>query len=421
MPGRRSAPGGRPGAWGSYQWASGQELPLGNGRQGSPGRLGGKQHRGAAFVSRGVKTILSTLCLLLLLIVPARLRAQVVNPTTPPEDTALVNRREREKVQPREADKVFANPSVLGMGPSRGIVLRYERSPRFGVTSTSSPGLLGNGADEVKRFNTIEFKAYAPLWNRPHFKIVAGFNYARQQFNFEGRGKPDLYPLYQVLDDRNLRTIGSQLVVLRPIDGRRYYLFRVKGELNGDYQQDAEDGQYRRLPLNKYLRTSAEFFYGWKRSPMQSLAIGAQFGYTFGRRSIYPAIIYNRTWNDRWGLETILPARVRVRYNASERSLFYGGYEVEGNSYTINIDVPTIGPNQTVELRVTSLATKFRFERELLPVLWFGLEAGYRYYASFRVFDSTTDRNRLIDNKLKGSAVVSAEIFLTPPRRILKQ
>jgi hypothetical protein len=352
------------------------------------------------------------------LLVSSWVEAQIVNPVPSPTDSA----RAVQAVESSTDDKkVFANPSVLGMGPSKGVVVRYERAPQFGVTSQSDASLIGNGAAQIRRLNVNEIKAYAPLWNHPHLKFVLGFNYARQQFNFADPGHLD-YAFYKVLEDRNLKTVGTQLLMLRPIDGRKYFLFRVKGELNGDYAQDAEDGKYRRLPLRKYLRTSAEFFYGWKRSPRQSLAIGAQFGYTFGRRSIYPAIIYNRTWNDHWGVEAIFPARARARYNLNEKTLFYGGYEVQGDSYTINVNVPpAVGDLRTMELRVTALNTRLRVEREVFPIMWVAFEAGWRYYASFSAYDSSADRNKVIDNTLKNSAVFSAEVFLTPPRRFLKQ
>ena len=251
--------------------------------------------------------------------------------------------------------------------------------------------------------------------------MVLGFNYEKAQYNFERRPESPRFPLYDVIDDRNLRTIGSQLVVLRPIDGRRYFLIRAKGELTGDYKS-----RDRQLPLTKYLRYSAEAFYGWKRSPRESIAIGAQYGYTFGRISIFPGVIYNRTWSDQWGFEGLLPAKARVRYNLNAQTLFYGGYEVQGNAYTVNLGTlgdPVVGDAH--ELRRTDIAAKFRAERELLPFLWVAVDAGYRHYVSFRVFDEPgirTTGNRLIDSSLGNSGFIGLELFVTPPRkRILKQ
>lgn len=343
-----------------------------------------------------------------------------INPV--PGDTAQVRQRELEAKQSKMDDKAFANPSVLGMGPSKGLIVRYERSPDFGITSTSKQPdqVPRGGSGQIQKLNQLNLKLYAPIWNHPHLKVVLGFNYEKQQYNLEHRDTIT-YPLYKIIDDRNLRTIGTQLVVLRPIDGRRYYLVRGKAELNGDYKHGD-----RQLALSKYLKYSAEAFYGWKRSPRESMAFGVQYGYTFGRISIYPAIIYNRTWGEHWGFEGLLPAKARVRYNLNERTLFYGGYEVQGNSYTINLH-PPLGVNRIAELRRSDIAGKIRGERELLPFLWVAAEVGYRYYVSFNVFDSPgassrTSDAKLISSKLDNSALVNVELFITPPRkRILKQ
>ncbi|MBC7448330.1 MAG: hypothetical protein H7330_09750 [Hymenobacteraceae bacterium] len=346
--------------------------------------------------------------------------AQIINPVpTAPTDSARLH----EATESRSSDdKEFANPSVLGMGPSKGLIVRYERAPDFSIASDGQQTGIGDSTGQIAKLNVFTIKAYGPLWNHPHLKVVLGLNYEKSQYNFENRAEAAHYPLYNVIDDRNLRTIGTQLVVLRPIDGRRYFLLRGKGELNGDYKSSN-----RRLALNKYLKYSAEGFYGWKRSPRESIALGFQYGYTFGRISIYPAVIYNRSWSDHWGFEGLLPAKARVRYNINEKTLLYGGYEVQGNSYTVNLNLGPAYGDAPHELRRTDIAGKLRAERELLPFLWVAAEAGYRYYVSFNVFDrpgisSRAKDNKLIDSTLGNSAFVGFEMFLTPPRkRILKQ
>ncbi|MFC7666266.1 DUF6268 family outer membrane beta-barrel protein [Hymenobacter humi] len=77
--------------------------------------------------------------------------------------------------------------------------------------------------------------------------------------------------------------------------------------------------------------------YGWKRSPNFSWGVGFQYGYTFGRLSLYPAVIYNRTFNSRWGVEALFPARVTARYNISQSSILYAGYTVDGYNYIVHL------------------------------------------------------------------------------------
>ena len=63
----------------------------------------------------------------------AAARAQIVNPVpTAPADSSRLRKASQSS---NTDDKVFANPSVLGMGPSKGLIIRYERAPDFSISS----------------------------------------------------------------------------------------------------------------------------------------------------------------------------------------------------------------------------------------------------------------------------------------------
>ncbi|RNI30047.1 hypothetical protein EFA69_11055 [Rufibacter immobilis] len=309
----------------------------------------------------------------------------------------------------------LANPSVLGMGKSKGIIIRYERLPRFGMHSQGQHSNVEDARADVLRSNRFEFKAYAPLVNNPHFKLVIGGGYFLEEFNYK-EPETQQYPLYQRLEDKNLRSLDGQIIMLRPINQKNYLVFRVKGELNGDY------GKYSDISLTRYLRTSMEAIYGWKKSPYLSYGIGVQLGYAFGRQTIYPALLYNRTFNDKWGVEAIFPANVTVRRNFSEKSLLYMGYKIDGATYNININTPPFDQYETVELRKSEIKGRVRWDREIYDFLWFGLETGYRYNHRFNVYDGRKrDANPLIENHIKDAVFFNVELFLVPPRRFLKQ
>ncbi|MFB9863445.1 DUF6268 family outer membrane beta-barrel protein [Rufibacter immobilis] len=309
----------------------------------------------------------------------------------------------------------LANPSVLGMGKSKGIIIRYERLPRFGMHSQGQHSNVEDARADVLRSNRFEFKAYAPLVNNPHFKLVIGGGYFLEEFNYK-EPETQQYPLYQRLEDKNLRSLDGQIIMLRPINQKNYLVFRVKGELNGDY------GKYSDISLTRYLRTSMEAIYGWKKSPYLSYGIGVQLGYAFGRQTIYPALLYNRTFNDKWGVEAIFPANVTVRRNFSEKSLLYMGYKIDVATYNININTPPFDQYETVELRKSEIKGRVRWDREIYDFLWFGLETGYRYNHRFNVYDGRRrDANPLIENHIKDAVFFNVELFLVPPRRFLKQ
>ena len=316
----------------------------------------------------------------------------------------------------------YASPSVHDMGKSKGIIINYEGQPDFGITSTSHNPAVENREAEVRRNNKLDIKAYIPFVNKPRFKLVGGFNYFFEEFNFEEPGKSTDYPFYANLEDRNLKSISGQLVMLRPINERNFYIFRIKGELNGDYSS-------KEVAVPDYLKTTVEYLYGWRKSPNLTYGVGAQMGYALGRRRIYPAFLYNQTFNDRWGIEALLPANADLRYNASPRSLWFGGFSVDGASYNINVKGIGNPAYETLELRRSEIRGRVRWEREIYDFLWFGLEGGYRENLNFNAFEKDADdgfffakrEDPVIENNLKGAAFFSVELFLVPPRRFLKE
>ncbi|MDO7874897.1 DUF6268 family outer membrane beta-barrel protein [Hymenobacter sp. ASUV-10] len=356
------------------------------------------------------------------LLAQAQVQERVYPPAAPlPADSAAGGKRLNDK-------QIFANPSVLGMGPSKGLIVRYERMPRFRIDSKAQVVGLANYDDARATKNArLSIKGYIPAWNRPHLKVIVGLSYEREEFQFTP--KPTEYELYNSIEDKGLKSTAAQIAIIRPVDDVHWYLARIKGELSGDYTYT--EGS---MGVNDYFRFSAEAIYGWKRSPNFSWGVGFQYGYTFGRLSLYPALIYNRTFNSHWGIEALAPARITMRYNSSDKSIFYAGYTVDGYNYIIklrdelerrNPDGSLVSgktPLRTLELRETEVKFRGRWEHEILSFLWGAAEVGYRYNYAFDAFDRTNaDREKIIDSKFAGAPYASLELFITPPRKLLEK
>ncbi|GAB3858968.1 hypothetical protein GCM10028822_34790 [Hymenobacter terrigena] len=315
--------------------------------------------------------------------------------------------------------QTFANSQVVGMGPSKGLIVKYERIPgNFSLKSTAVGGSADYNTQVSKNANLV-VKAYAPLLNHPHLKLILGLNYDRQEFQFSTPATTDQYGLYSNIENKGLSIIGAQLAVIRPVDAVHWYLLRTKTELNGDYNSDE-------LSVSDYLKVTSEFIYGWKRSPTFAWGLGVQLGYTLGRQSIYPVLVYNRSFNPRWGVEALFPARVLVRRNLSPSSLLFAGYEVASNNYNLKLRTPFPAPNNpkvtSLELRQIDLKFRLRYEHELLSFLWTGIEAGYRYNYAFNAFDRTNNtRDRLINSRLGSTPYASLDLFIVPPRKLLQK
>ena len=302
----------------------------------------------------------------------------------------------------------YASPSVRGMGRARGVVVGYERLPQFDIDSESDDPRVGNGSAHIRRNNQFSMRALAPLMNKPQSKLILGIGYSIEEFNFDDL-TPGSYPLYSYLEDKDLKSLGLQLAFLHSIDERRFYLIRISGDLNGDYTHDD-------IKIADYLKATVDLAYGWKKSPDFSIGIGAQWGYTFGRQRLLPGVLYNRTFNPKWGVESIFPANLRLRYNANEKTLFYVGYRLEGASYNLYVDEPPLAQFKDLELRRTDVKGLVRMEREIYDFLWFSVEGGFRQYFRNRIFDEVGSRDVLIDNDLAGAGYVGVEVYLVPPR-----
>ncbi len=303
----------------------------------------------------------------------------------------------------------FAGPGVEGMGKPRGVVISYERLPNFDIESESDDQRLGNGQGRIRRHNKFAAQIGAPLINRPQTKLLIGLSYDLEEFNFEGLSDSS-YGLYRYLEDKNLHSIGLQLAYLHALNERNFYLMRVKGELNGDYTRIDKD-------ISNYFKGTVDLAYGWSLSPYYSIGVGVQYGWVFGRQRILPGILYNRTFNPKWGVESIFPANTRLRYNANEKTLFYVGWKLDGSSYDIFADQTDLKQFGEIELRRTDIKGLLRMEREIHDFLWFAVEGGFRQYYRNRVFAEPGDTDELIDNDLAGAGYIRAEIYLVPPRK----
>lgn len=321
-------------------------------------------------------------------------------------------------------DKEYANPSVEGTARGKFLIVKYQRFFNYDFNSKEANATklpVGNANATVDKSNIAEIKGFIPLWNRPHFKTVLGVGYEREEYHFKNSSENN-YLYHQNLEDKGLKSLSAQLAFIHPINYKNYFVWRFKGQLNGDYTSDE-------LNFNDYLKVTGELMYGWKKSKYFSWGIGAQAGYTFGRFSVYPAILYNRTFNNTWGVESVFPANIKLRYTPfTDKTFFYFGYELDGYSYNIKVDKypfsqsPVFSNIKTLELRHNDVKINARYEQEIYDFLWFGLEGGYRINVAYDAFESGTNRKTtLIETDAGGAPFVEASIFFVVPRAFLKR
>ena len=297
----------------------------------------------------------------------------------------------------------------------KALQVSWENVFRYGMQSTGTRPAIGDGFNVVGREERLSLKLKVPLYLSDSWKLLLGFQYENEDFVFSRKASDPGYALHQGLHDHNLKRIGTSLYLTKAWRGNRYFGMKLGADLNGDYGAD-------RLPLSRYLRISVSPMLGWKVGEDVFLGGGLSYNHTLGRPSLMPFLVYNHTFNERWGIETILPARARVRMNINESSLLYAGFRFDGASYAIHAEVPDLPGQENFQLRISELRFTASIEREIHDFLWFEVEAGVR--TDLR-FDLTEDKRIqpevYISSERRAAPFVRAGIFLVPPERWMKK
>jgi hypothetical protein len=318
--------------------------------------------------------------------------------------------------------KKYCNPTLTGMSPSKGFSFSYERVGDSHITSVSRDTAVGNSSATMERNNRFELNAKIPFITKGKVKLIGGFRYFYEDFIFKNPSGFSDYPLYVNLQKKHLKSIGINLTMLNSINEKKFWIARGDFDLNGDYTNN-------QLPTSSFIKVSAAFLYGWKKCETKSTGIGIFVNYALGRQMIIPVYLFNNTFNKHWGIEALLPAYFKGRYNFSDKALLLFGYDVEGASYNLSINNPAIKQYQSLQLRKSNLRFLAEYQRELYKIVWFNISVGVRQPVNFNI-TTRHDRggyfsfskfafvpgNQLIRNTLSLAPFINAGIFITPPK-----
>lgn len=322
--------------------------------------------------------------------------------------------------QEAEPEEEYCDPRVNGMPRPTGISLSYGRVMDYHIYAKSNVDYLEDGDGEVNYNRRIKFKFKVPVVNKDHFKLTYGFHYAHEEFRFEDPESLD-YSLYKSIEDKSLKSLGSDLYFLFPRKNNTFFGVKVNFALNGDYYRND-------VPLSKFLKVSAGPMWGKKVNDNLMYGVGFAYSYTFGDPSVVPIVAYYHTFNKRFGIEAFLPLEAKFRYNINEGSLMYLGAETRGASYNIKLSDPALADMNTLELRHSEIKLFLSLEQEIHDFLWISLQAGYRYNLNFNLAESNRNRNAtnffqreyIVESTLDDAFYFNASLNIKPPKKWYK-
>jgi Domain of unknown function (DUF6268) len=311
-------------------------------------------------------------------------------------------------------EKEYCTPSVIGLPRAKAVILKYELQNVYKIISTDESGNYGNSEGKINRNHRFDLRVRFPIINKPSLTIAVGIKYTVEEFRFSD----DMvltYPFYKDLEDRPLKSAGIHFYVVKPTKSKKYFMLRASFDLNGDYGS-------KKFGKKEFLKFSVTPLIGWKKNENLSYALGFSYGYTFGKPLILPVISFNKNFNCHWGLESLLPINIRLRYTSNEKNYLYAGLELSGASYRLDNAGTAFSNYDKLHLFRSELRYTFNYEREIHDWLWFGVEAGYRQNFRFNLTNGSSGKSDvIISNKLKGAPLINASIFVVPPQSFLKK
>jgi hypothetical protein len=290
-----------------------------------------------------------------------------------------------------EGVKRYLNQKVINQLPQRIISLGYEYQGGFtmpGIRESASSSTLRDFT--VNQVSALKAQVNIPVISNTKIIWQLGANYWASKFNIENPGD-NLFA--QKLNGRALTTTGINTTIFKPLNEKNFLIVQASADMNGLFQGFSDIS-------SEAITLSGAFIYGWKTSDRNMIGTGISRTYRAGQIIHVPVLFWNKSFNNHWGMELLLPARGHVKYNFSTSNILQLGFELEGNQFLVNL--PN-SQNGKVFLQRGELKPRVAWDKKLNGFLWMSAQAGFRYNWRFDVmnkYDARDVNQRFFSSRL---------------------
>jgi len=277
-------------------------------------------------------------------------------------------------------NKAFCSSRILGQLPIKLFSLGYDYQTSHTLEPITEQDDQEFRQTDIRSAQGARFAFNYPVISKNNIVLNLGVNYAETNYDMDSPDSETSGFLESSLEEKGLRTAGFTATVFKPLNIKRYIIAQVGLNLNGNYT--LSDPQS--LDYTRYI---GALIYGIKANDRKIWGVGLSRTYLGGALNYVPVyyMLYTAE-NKKWGLEMLLPARFSYRRNIDSKNMLTLGWEVEGNTYRIDIDDDRYDLDfNDLELRRSELRLRASWEHALTSQIWFSLQAGYRYNWSFEL------------------------------------
>ena len=273
--------------------------------------------------------------------------------------------------------KVYVTNKILGLSPTKLINLSYDYigENTWESRPANTESFFSPEESAFSRNTGIRLESNYPIISNNKLIVNAYLNYWESNYRADGSRAE----IGRWFNQNGLVTTAVGALIFKPLNERNFLLFQAEGALNGNYRFFGDIS-----PDLSKIRFSGAALYGWKTNDYTNVAVGITRTYRGGRLLHIPVVMYNKTFNETWGVEMLLPARAAVRRNFSTKSFLMLGYELEGQSYHLQDDGAINISNtfgSTVqrddwELRKSEIRARISWDKAITDFIWFNVQAG---------------------------------------------
>lgn len=307
-----------------------------------------------------------------------------------------------------EADGVkrYCTQKVLNQTPQKIISLGYDYTDEFhmpGLRIAESISILED--KHVNQVNSFKAQLNIPLIATNKIIWQLGANYWGTQFQIENPGSN---AFAKQLNQSSLISAGINSTIFKPLNETNFMIFQASADVNGLFTDNAK-------VTSNALTISATGIYGWKKSEKNMIGAGIARTYRAGRLLYIPVLFWNKTFNDKWGMELLLPAKGFIRYNINTSNMIQAGFELEGNQFSMPLPSTQ---RDLFYIQRGELKPRIMWDKKITGFLWFSAQVGLRYNYRFDVmntYDGKDDNDRYFTSKLGNPLYFNISLNLVSP------
>ncbi|MEM6316900.1 MAG: DUF6268 family outer membrane beta-barrel protein [Bacteroidota bacterium] len=297
----------------------------------------------------------------------------------------------------------ICSPGVINKSPGKGLLLEYKINSGGSFTPDEVP--TGIQPSRVNNLSRFRFRIKIPIVLLPRTKVLLGFDHFQEQYDFNFI-QPAFARRLNLLDGTTLKSTRLTAYLLQSVGENNYLGVQARLGYNGNYSGLVEmDNFYRQIRLSA--------IWGVKKRDDLEWGVGVFYSENLNRKIALPFFLYNRTFNERWGIEAAFPVSIMMRYNFTPKSLLLFGPEFSNAAYGLRGEATQVDNDHY--FRHTELQLGAKYERELLPWVWANVHAGLQVNFDSE-YESATDSNEIFEPDLITGVFFRVGVFLSPPQ-----